>query len=36
MFFNATSHYGLAVALVIPNYEPSRTINYYLDRWGAT
>ncbi len=34
MFFSATSHYGLAVALVIQNYETTDTINYYLDRWG--
>ena len=34
MFFNATSHFGLAVALVIQNYEPIDTINYYLNRWG--
>jgi len=34
MFFNATGHFGIAVALVIPNYEPIDTINYYLNRWG--
>lgn len=35
MFFNATSHYGLATALIIQNYESTDTINYYLDRWGG-
>jgi hypothetical protein len=35
MFFNATSHYGLAVAVVIPNYEDLGTVNYYLTRWGG-
>ena len=35
MFFSATSHYGLAVALVIQNDDTADTINYYLDRWGS-
>lgn len=35
MFFSATNHYGLAVALVIPNQEPAATLNYYLSRWGS-
>ena len=35
MFFNAANHYGLAVALVIQNYETADTINYYLNRWGS-
>ena len=35
MLFSATSHYGLAVALVIPNDETVDDINYYLDRWGG-
>ena len=35
VFFSATSHYGLAVALVIPNDESSASINYYLNRWGG-
>lgn len=35
MFFSATSHYELAVAVVIQNDEATSTINYYLDRWGS-
>ncbi|MGA2681636.1 MAG: hypothetical protein ABSF44_07540 [Candidatus Bathyarchaeia archaeon] len=35
MFFSATSHYGLAVALVIPNDEPTESINFYLNHWGG-
>jgi hypothetical protein len=35
MFFGATSHYGLAVALVIPNDETDDDINFYLDHWGG-
>ncbi len=35
MFFSATSHYGLAVALVIPNDESTDNINFYLNRWGG-
>ena len=35
MLFSATSHYGLAVALVIPNDETVDEVNYYLDRWGG-
>ena len=35
MLFNATSHYGLAVALAIPNGETVEDVNYYLDRWGG-
>ena len=35
MLFSATSHYGLAVALVIPNDEAVNDVNYYLDRWGG-
>jgi hypothetical protein len=35
MFFSATNHYGLAVALVIPNGDTADTINYYLNRWGS-
>jgi len=35
MFFSATSHYGLAVALVIPNDETDDEINFYLDHWGG-
>jgi len=35
MLFNATSHYGLAVALAIPNDETVANLNYYLDRWGG-
>ena len=35
MLFSATSHYGLAVALVIPNDETSADVNYYLGRWGG-
>ena len=34
-FFEATSHYGLAVALVIPNGESIDDINFYLDHWGG-
>jgi len=33
-FFSAANHYGLAVSLVIQNYEATDTINYYLNRWG--
>jgi len=35
VLFSATSHYGLAVALVIPNDETVTDVNYYLDRWGG-
>jgi hypothetical protein len=35
MFFSATNHYGISVALVIQNYEYADTINYYLNRWGS-
>ena len=35
MLFSASSHYGLAVALVIPNDETVYDVNYYLDRWGG-
>jgi hypothetical protein len=35
MFFEATSYYGLAVALVIPNDETTDSINFYLDHWGG-
>ena len=35
MFFEATSYYGLAVALVIPNAESTDDINFYLDHWGG-
>src|SRR5208337_1597447 len=35
MFFEATSHYGLAVALVIPNDESTDDINFYIDHWGG-
>src|SRR5208283_2825266 len=35
MLFSATSHYGLAVALVIPNDETVADVNYYLNRWGG-
>ena len=35
MLFSATSYYGLAVALVIPNDETVAEVNYYLDRWGG-
>jgi hypothetical protein len=35
MLFHATSHYGLAVALVIPNDETVDDVNYYLNRWGG-
>jgi hypothetical protein len=33
--FAATDNYGLAVALVIPNLEPTSTVDYYLNRWGS-
>jgi len=35
MFFSATDHFELAVALVIPNGDTSDKVNYYLDRWGS-
>jgi len=35
VLFNATNHYGLAVALVIPNGDSADTVNYYLTRWGS-
>jgi hypothetical protein len=35
MFFSATDHFGLAVALVIPNDDTTDKVNYYLDRWGS-
>jgi hypothetical protein len=35
IFFSATSYYGLAVALVIPNDESTDSINFYLDHWGG-
>ncbi len=35
MLFSASSHYRLAVALVIPNDETVYDVNYYLDRWGG-
>jgi hypothetical protein len=35
MFFSATDHFGLAVALVIPNGETPDKVNYYLNRWGS-
>lgn len=35
MLFSATSHYGLAVALVIPNDETVADVNFYLDHWGG-
>ena len=35
MLFSATNHYGLAVALVIPNGDSDDTVNYYLNRWGS-
>jgi len=35
MFFSATSQYGLAVALVIPNDETVDDVNFYLDHWGG-
>jgi hypothetical protein len=35
MFFSATEHFGLAVALVIPNDGTVDKVNYYLDRWGS-
>jgi len=35
MLFSASSHYGLSVALVIPNDETVYDVNYYLDRWGG-
>jgi hypothetical protein len=35
MFFSATDHFGLAVALVILNGDTSDKVNYYLSRWGS-
>jgi hypothetical protein len=35
MFFSATNHYGLAVALVIQNDDTANKVNYYLNRWGS-
>jgi hypothetical protein len=35
MFFSATDHFGLAVALVIPNDDTADKVNYYLSRWGS-
>jgi hypothetical protein len=35
MFFSATEHFGLTVALVIPNDDTVDKVNYYLDRWGS-
>ena len=35
MFFSATNHYGLAVALVIQNDDTADKVNYYLNRWGS-
>ena len=35
MFFSATDHFGLAVALVIPNDDTPDKVNYYLNRWGS-
>lgn len=35
IFFTATNHFGLAVALVIPNGDSADTVNYYLNRWGS-
>ena len=35
MLFQATSYYGLAVALVIPNDASIANINLYLNRWGG-
>ena len=35
MFFSATDHFGLSVALVILNGETPDKVNYYLNRWGS-
>ena len=37
-FFEAANHFGIAVALVIPNDESvanANSINFYLSRWGG-
>jgi hypothetical protein len=35
VFFSATDHLRLAVALVIPNDDTTDKVNYYLSRWGS-
>ena len=34
-FFSAANNYGLAVALVIKNIDPTEKVDYYLNRWGG-
>ena len=34
IFFAATQHFNMRVALVIQNHEDTNEIQYYLNRWG--